>query len=130
MGGISSADQSPGGTSTGTVEQSATATQSYSPYTDAPPEVAYMQKLESRPQTSYRSAIDCPGAFSLIQAGRGTLFPPSDQHHEGTDNRSTAAVYHPMLAGTGSTNTYDVTQMSVEERCRIPTGTVGAYIFS
>jgi len=44
MGGVSSAEKMPGGTSTGTVEQSSTATRSDSTSTDAKLEVTCMPK--------------------------------------------------------------------------------------
>jgi len=87
MVGVSSTDQLPGGASTGTVEQSATATLSHGLSTDAPLQVAHMQK----PEVACKAVIvQQPTAlvpFSQIRAGRGVLFPPSDQSRERTDNR-------------------------------------------
>ena len=110
MGVVSSADQSPGGTSTVTVEQSATATQSYGLSTDVPLAVAHMQKQEvvRKPVIVQQPTALVP--FSEIRTGGGILFSPSDQPHQGTDNRLAAAVYRPIPTRTRSTNTYDVTQ--------------------
>ena len=57
MDGVSSANQSPGGASAGTVEEPNTATRSYSLSTDTQPEVAPSQK----PEVARRA--DCPGTL-------------------------------------------------------------------
>jgi len=116
MGGVSSTDQGPGGTSTGKVEQSARVTDSYSFSTDASLEdleVAHVQKPEVARKSVIVHQPTAPVPISQICAGRRMLLPPSDQPHEGTDNGSTAAsVYHPIRTGTESTNNYDVTPIS------------------
>jgi len=77
MGGVFSTDQVPGGTSAGTVEQSATSIRSYSLSTDT-----------TQPEV-HRTAVkisDFPPALAPISQIRtcgGILFPPSGQLHEG-----------------------------------------------
>jgi len=93
VGGVSSAVQSPGGASAGTVEQSATATQSCSLSTDTSLEVALIQKPEAARKPVIIQQPTALAPFSQIRAGRGVLFPPLDEPHEGADNRSTAAAY-------------------------------------
>jgi len=116
MGGVSSADQTPGAASAGTVEQSSTAIGSEGLSTDAHPEVAPKPKPEvARKPVIVRQATAL-APTSQIRAGGGTMFPPSDQSREGTDNRSTVITHQSAPTGTGNTNPHDVTKTSVEER--------------
>jgi len=116
MGGVSSADQMPGGTSTGTVEQSAAATQSLSFSADTKTEV---HQVAVKTSHSPRALVP----ISQIQTGRGLLFPPSNQLHEGMDSLPTMILfpptksYQPILTKTRNTNIYDVTPPLVETEC-------------
>jgi len=117
MGGVSSADRLPGGASAGTVEQSATAIQSCRLSTDTSPEVALIQKPEAAHKPVTIQQLTALASSSQIRVGGGVLIPPLHQPHEGSDNRSTAAAYCPFFTRTGNRNPYDVTQLSVGEKC-------------
>jgi len=108
MGGVSSADQLPGGASAGTVKEPTTATRSCNPSTDSHQEVAASQKpaVAQRPAIMQQPTALAP--YSQIRASGGVLFPPSSPSREGADNRSTAAAYFPFHIRTENRNPYDV----------------------
>jgi len=113
MASVSSADQLPGGASTGTVEEPTIATRSCNPSTDSQPEITRRQKPEVARQPVIMQQPTALAPYSQIQAGLwrnsvSTLIST----RVGTDNRSTAAAYLPFHTGTG--NPYDVIQASVE----------------
>ena len=102
MGDVSSADQMPGETSTGTVKQSPTATWSDSCFTDAQaaqPEVAQMPKPEVAQKPFIVQQLTALAPYSHIRAGSGVIVEPSEGH---VDEGQIPATWHhrkPEIAG-------------------------------
>jgi len=111
----------PGGASTGTVEEPITATWSYNLSTD----ISLLAVDRQARHTSHSQPVLV--LTSQIRTGEGILFSPTYRPTEGTSRLPTAVIYppkesaQPILTGTGNRNLYDVTQVSVEQKCYIVT---------
>ena len=117
MGGVSNADQLPGGASTRTVEEITMAIRSYSLFTDIPRLEVHRQLI----WTSRSLPVLAPTSTLQIQTGRGILLASSDQLPVGVSSLPTVVIHPPKESSWLTT-----TRTGKETETQITSSHVGA----